>query len=212
MKIFRKNQCLLAFILQVFVQTPVNTTSQVLVVSREGTVDLCKNELIENSRFNLTLEKGNEREVVCQVYTSNEVKKKNPDSWKDVQCHYKEFNGTLFFTLTNLDVKYTDNYTCRMQIFFPPPFKTDLTETYVYVHDYSSYNLKASDCDLSNFPIWILSGIASLFFLCCIIMVYITIQRKDCKECKARTTELSKENNSEYMHMAAVPLVRPPLC
>lgn len=35
---------------------------------------------------------------------------------------------------------------------------------------------------------------------------------QDCKECKARTTELSKEYNSEYMHMAAVPLVRPPLC
>ncbi|XP_072272937.1 uncharacterized protein [Pyxicephalus adspersus] len=210
MKILLNNQCLFTFILLMLLkfsaQIPVDTTIQFLKVSRNGTVELCHNEQVKNAKFNLTLEKGNNREVVCQVYTSGN--KKQIDNWENkAQCHFNETNhwneskSIFFITLTNLNVKHTDTYTCNIKTFAPPPFKTHVTKTFVYVHD--------AYCDMSDLLIWILCGVASFFFLCCIIMIYITIHRRHCKERETKTTELSKESNSEYMHMAAVPLVRP---
>ncbi|XP_075036290.1 inducible T-cell costimulator-like [Mixophyes fleayi] len=203
--------CLVGFLLlisvQVAAQTTENSNPHVVIASRDGEVDLCKYAPQTYSRFNLTLEKGNDGDVVCLVYTSGPETKFH--NWEDkARCRFNESNGTISLTLIELDVKHTDSYTCRLQTFVPPPFnKSIVNKAYVYVNDF-----EPPSCEVMSALVkWILIGVAVFLSTCFIVILYRYIQRKQCRECEARNLELTKEYNSEYMHMAAVPLARCPV-
>ncbi|XP_063788232.1 T-cell-specific surface glycoprotein CD28-like [Pseudophryne corroboree] len=197
---------LLMFSLPLTAQNPETSKERVVVASRDGEVDLCQYAPPSNSRFNLTLEKGTDGDVVCVVYTSGSQIKFY--TWEDkARCRYEELNGTFSITLTQLDTRHTDTYICHIQTFTTPPFrKSMVNKVYVYVHDF-----KAPTCDVkSDLVTQILLGVGVFLSLCAIVVLYRCIQRKRCRECEARKLELNMEQNSEYMHMAAVPLARGP--
>ncbi|XP_073501705.1 inducible T-cell costimulator [Phyllobates terribilis] len=206
------NTCLVDFFLlislQVSVQTIGNSGScpHLVVSSRMGKVELCRFIPPKNSAFNLTLERGNNGGVACLVYTlDNEIKLQNRID--KGQCHVQQLNGTLSFSLNDLEKEHTDNYICRVQIFFPPPHSNfTVNRTLLYVHD---FHMNPPACHILSFvETWILIGISALMFACFMAAVILSLKRKQCRECHARNMELTKEQHSEYMHMASVSLAK----
>ncbi|OCT63850.1 inducible T-cell costimulator [Xenopus laevis] len=178
---------------------------KVVIASRDGEPYLlCQYVPPMDSTFNLTLTKGNKKQEVCMVYTD----RKNTTfySWNDKPtCNWTTSNdNSISFTLSNFDIKHTDNYTCEIRIFFPPPFRSVIiNETYVYIHD-------LQQCDgMQVFIIWILTGLAGFLFLCCILTFCLWSQNRYRPKTAQNNTQ-NNECNSEYMPMASVnPAKRP---
>ncbi|XP_068103031.1 cytotoxic T-lymphocyte protein 4-like isoform X2 [Hyperolius riggenbachi] len=102
----------------------------------------------------------------------------------------------------------TGSYTCHLEKLYPPPFEEPEIKTCIFVFDCPD----CPDCDLTSFFLtWIMTGIAAFLFVCCIVLLCIKITKKHCKACETRTTEMTKECNGEYMHMASIPFVRSPV-
>ncbi|XP_069841354.1 cytotoxic T-lymphocyte protein 4-like [Dendropsophus ebraccatus] len=206
------NAYLVGFLLLSLLQLSAQTTStssgpHVVIASRMGKVELCRYSPKKDSVFNLTLEKGNDGTMECLVESLGaELKLHN---WIDkAQCRIFKFNGTFSLSLINLEEKHAGNYSCHLKSFFPPPLTNSVfnrTLLYVNVTDVA---VQPPACHILSFmETWFLIG-ASLFLLVCFIVVlFINFQRRHCRECAARNMETT-EYNSEYMHMASVPLAR----
>ncbi|XP_077130829.1 inducible T-cell costimulator [Ranitomeya variabilis] len=210
--IFMMNTYLVGFVLLISLQVSAQTIGNRepwphLVVSfRMGKVELCQFIPPENSTFNLTLERGDKGGVACLAYTLNNELKLQSRTDKG-QCHVQQFNGTFSFSLIDLDKEHADKYSCRMHIFSPPPVSNLIVNrTLLYVHD---FHTNSPACHILSFvETWVLIGVSTLLFACFIAAVIMSSKRKQCKECHARNMELTKEQNSEYMHMASVPLAK----
>ncbi|XP_056390335.1 cytotoxic T-lymphocyte protein 4-like [Hyla sarda] len=206
--VFVMNACLVGFLLLTSLQFSAHTTwnnscLNVVVFSRMDKVELCRYSLLNNSTFNLTLERGNDGSMECLVESmGTELKLHN---WTDkTQCSVSTFNGTFSLSLINLKGKHSGNYACRLKKIFPPPFSNSIiNRTLLYVNDFAE---EPPACNILSFvETWFLIGV-SLFLLACFILVlFISSKRKHCRECVARNMQLT-EHNGEYMHMASVPL------
>uniref|UniRef100_A0A8C5PE38 Immunoglobulin V-set domain-containing protein n=1 Tax=Leptobrachium leishanense TaxID=445787 RepID=A0A8C5PE38_9ANUR len=90
----------------------------------------------QDSKFNLTLLKGEKRQQACLLYTNG----KNIvfHNWEEqIPCHLRRTNNnrTFAFTIFKLDVNHTDIYRCQINILRPAPYINRVTnETYVYIH------------------------------------------------------------------------------
>ncbi|KAE8580213.1 hypothetical protein XENTR_v10024358 [Xenopus tropicalis] len=150
--------------------------------------------------------RGNKKQEVCMVYTDG--KNTSFYSWNDnPKCNWTKSNdSSISFTLSNFDIKHTDNYTCEIRIFYPPPFRSIIiNETYVYIHD-----LQQCGSGMQEFIIWILTGLAVFLFLCCIFTFCLWIQNRFRRKCLSQGNTQNNECNSEYMPMASVnPAKRP---
>ncbi|XP_075687636.1 inducible T-cell costimulator [Rhinoderma darwinii] len=211
--VFVMNACFVGFLLltslQVSAQTfgKSNSCPHLVVATRMGEVELCRYSPSETSKFNLTLEKGNKGDVTCLVYTSGTEIKLH--SWTNkALCRVQKFNGTYSVSLINLEENHADIYICRMQIFYPPPLTESIVNTtHLYVHIGHP-----PACHILSFAeTWVLIGVSVFLFTCFMVVLFISSKRKHCRECDARNSELTKEHNSEYMHMASVPLARCPV-
>ncbi|OCT61341.1 inducible T-cell costimulator-like [Xenopus laevis] len=178
---------------------------KVVIASRSGgPYLLCQHVPSVDSKFNLTLMKGNTKQEVCMVYTDG--KSTTFYSWNDnPTCNWAASNNSISFTLSNFDVKHTDNYTCEISIFFPPPVQNFIiNETYVYIHDLQQC------AGMQVFTIWILTGLAVFLFLCCILTFCLWMQKRHQRKTITQDNIQNNECNSEYMPMASVnPAKRP---
>ncbi|XP_044160608.1 T-cell-specific surface glycoprotein CD28-like [Bufo gargarizans] len=189
-----------------------NSFPHLVVASHMGEAELCRYSLSGTSgtfrdKFNLTLEKdGN---VVCLVYNSG-TKLKLHNWTNGTQCHISPFNGSFSVSLTNLAKMHTGNYICHIQTLVPPPVThSTVNRTLLYVHD---VGVQPPVCHILSFvEIWVLTGVSIFLLACFMVVLIISAKRKNCRECDARNMELTKDHNSEYMHMASVPHARWPL-
>lgn len=210
--IFVMNTCLVGFLLLTALQVSAKTDGKnnscphLVVASRMEEVELCQYSPSQASKFNLTLEKENDKNMACLVYTSGDELKLH--SWTDkIQCRVLEFNNTFSVSLINLEGKHTGNYICRIQKFFPPPLGSFIVNTtHLYVND---FGVQPPACHILSFvETWVLIGVCVFLIAFLMLVLFINSKKKHCRECDTRKMELTREHNSEYMHMASVPLAR----
>ncbi|KAM8934098.1 inducible T-cell costimulator [Pelodytes ibericus] len=179
----------------------------VIIAFRNGQANLsCQYTPVNDSNFNLTVLKGDNREAVCVVYTDGMDTKFY--KWEDqVSCDWrKSKDNTLGFTLLNLDTKHTNTYICHLQIFYPPPQRNHtVNETYVYIHD-------STEQSCNENIMWISIGLAIFIFLSLIGILLLLLQRKCYSKCGNSPAEVNTEHNSEYMPMASVNAARIRAC
>ncbi|KAM4026017.1 inducible T-cell costimulator-like [Anomaloglossus baeobatrachus] len=208
--VFMMSTCLVGILLFISLQVSAQTIGKdecphLVVASHMGKVELCRFSPPENSTFNLTLKRDNEEGVTCLVYTLDTGLKVHSRTDKG-QCHVEKFDGTFTLSINDLEKQHADNYICHVDIFSPPPLQNfTVNRTLLYVHD---YHMKPPACDILSFvETWVLIGVSVLLFACFLaVLIMMSSKRKQCRECDARNMELTKEQNSEYMHMASVPL------
>ncbi|XP_071975720.1 uncharacterized protein [Engystomops pustulosus] len=214
---FVMNALLVGFLLLNSLQVSGQTTENnnicphIVVASPMAEVELCQYSTSMGSKFNLTLEKLDDRNESCLLYNSgSELKLQNRTN--KTQCHFFKMGGTFFLSLINIEKENAGNYICYNTKIFPPPFKNSIVNrTLLYVLENSG---KPSAYPIYSFvETWVLIGISVFLFVCFMVLLFISSKKKasfnqHCRECKARNIELTKEQNGEYMHMASVPLAR----
>ncbi|KAG8432733.1 hypothetical protein GDO86_017102 [Hymenochirus boettgeri] len=176
------------------------SSPKVVIAPRSGKAQLyCEQTFLNVSMFNLTLIRGDKKLEVCKVYTDGQNTRLY--TWnKQATCAWEKSNNSgITFTLSNLNVSHTDNYTCEMTVIFPPPLQSYTTsETYIYIHDFQ-------DCQGEpRLIIWVLTGFAAFLFVCFLTTLFLWIQQMCHRKFVSQNYCQNNEFNSEYMPMAPV--------
>ncbi|XP_078539757.1 inducible T-cell costimulator [Lissotriton helveticus] len=173
----------------------------VLVAFRNGKLHLPCKPIPDrmDADFKLTLRKDNHQEPVCTVSWTKNKTEIDPGQG-GTHCDVQRSTKSVSFILTKLDRNHTDYYICHVEIFYPPPYRnTNLSTTYVYVHDKELLR-----CECGPFlPFWPLVGIAVALLLCPVLLIALCLRMRLTKSAPA-----SHEPGSEYMAMAAVNAAR----
>nr|XP_014345613.1 PREDICTED: T-cell-specific surface glycoprotein CD28 homolog [Latimeria chalumnae] len=147
------------------------------------------------SELKLTLLKGNESKVCTASYNYSDQIYSSSQQNNSFNCNVQNTNRNNFtFTLPNLKFSDTDNYVCKIEILYPPPYRQS-TGAGTLIHVIGSCSPSPVILP-ENSSMWIWLPIClTAFFLVysmTITIMYCNLQHKDNR---------NNSNQSDYMNM-----------
>ncbi|XP_067892262.1 T-cell-specific surface glycoprotein CD28 homolog [Heterodontus francisci] len=169
------------------------TVSQPVLLEAESTGEAtleCTHNCDENVEIKLTILKGWKKNVICTGTTNRTILSAN--STTPLHCQIKRKPHSVSATLSGLNSSLIDNYFCKIEKLYPPPYESNLGNgTIIY-----SRNENCVKCSQSRlFQTMGILGTLTLF--CMIYSIVLTLIF-----CASKKTIKKEEENTVYERMA----------